>query len=185
MGSASCLSVGCLFRVWGLLPLSLPLFALPRHLPLSLCLPLCLSELGQQCGGELPFRTSQQVPTHHPFKKILGVTYFDEPNSTQTISAPGGQLSRTRHTSTILGLLGLFGMSEVSKDMDFFGQNLKTKALVTSPSSAVPKKVWGDRGDVTMKMQPAMYEPYFHLCEIAELVDTTWFVRVPERFTLR
>eukprot|EP00439_Symbiodinium_sp_Y106_P001738 s7500_g1.t1 len=61
----------------------------------------------------------ETVPTHHPFKKILGVTYFDEPNSTQTISAPGG--------------------------------------------------------DVTMKMQPAMYEPYFHLCEIAELVDTTWF----------
>ncbi|CAE7378917.1 unnamed protein product, partial [Symbiodinium necroappetens] len=61
----------------------------------------------------------ETVPTHHPFKKILGITYFDQPNSTMTISAPGG--------------------------------------------------------DVTMMMQPAMYEPYYHLCEIAKLVDTEWF----------
>ncbi|OLP84323.1 hypothetical protein AK812_SmicGene34812 [Symbiodinium microadriaticum] len=34
-----------------------------------------------------------QVPTHHPFKKILGITYFDQPNSTMTISAPGGDVT--------------------------------------------------------------------------------------------
>ncbi|CAE7257297.1 unnamed protein product, partial [Symbiodinium sp. CCMP2456] len=31
----------------------------------------------------------ETVPTHHPFKKILGITYFDQPNSTMKIEAPG------------------------------------------------------------------------------------------------
>ncbi|OLQ02897.1 hypothetical protein AK812_SmicGene14200 [Symbiodinium microadriaticum] len=61
----------------------------------------------------------ETVPTHHPFKKILGITYFNQPNSTQTIVAPDG--------------------------------------------------------NVTMMMQTAMYGPYYHLCEIAKLVDTEWF----------
>ena len=61
----------------------------------------------------------ETIPTNHPFKKILGIAYFDQATMTEEIVAPGG--------------------------------------------------------NVTLTMQQAMYEPYYHLCEIASLVDTTWF----------
>ncbi|CAE7351814.1 unnamed protein product, partial [Symbiodinium pilosum] len=61
----------------------------------------------------------ETIPTNHPFKKILGLAYFDTPMTEEMIPAP--------------------------------------------------------MGNVTLKMQKAMYEPMYHLCEVAKTVDTMWF----------
>ncbi|CAE7254144.1 unnamed protein product [Symbiodinium pilosum] len=61
----------------------------------------------------------ETVPTHHPFKKILGLAYYDEMDSLETIMGPNGNIS--------------------------------------------------------MNMTKAQEAPYYHLCEVAKMVDTTWF----------
>ncbi|CAE7717815.1 unnamed protein product, partial [Symbiodinium pilosum] len=61
----------------------------------------------------------ETIPTNHPFKKIVGLTYFSQTSTTEEIPAPGG--------------------------------------------------------NVTLKMEQATKEPYYHLCEAASKVDTKWF----------
>ena len=40
------------------------------------------------------------VPTHHPFKKILTLTYFPQPNMTETVQTPVGNVTMTTQAAT-------------------------------------------------------------------------------------
>ncbi|CAE7037279.1 unnamed protein product [Symbiodinium natans] len=42
----------------------------------------------------------ETIPTHHPFKKILGLAYFDQMDTTEEIPAPGGNVTLTLKKAT-------------------------------------------------------------------------------------
>ena len=42
----------------------------------------------------------ETVPTHHPFKKILALTYYPQPDMTETIEGPNGNVTMTTATAT-------------------------------------------------------------------------------------
>ncbi|CAE7212679.1 unnamed protein product [Symbiodinium natans] len=42
----------------------------------------------------------ETVPTHHPFKKILGIAYFDQMTTEETIVAPGGNVTLKKQKAT-------------------------------------------------------------------------------------
>ena len=70
--------------------------ALASHLQPSI--PQHLPSYSQTKPG---FFAASQIPTNHPFKKILGITYFDQKTMMEEIVAPGG-------VSANLGVRGLW-----------------------------------------------------------------------------